>query len=167
MADSFKGSVMKKKFFDMLAKSIGAQVVVERAAGLDGEQIDMFRGRLISFNPDTMDIWLADVMDKDGMIIAKEMMINGETIISMRTIPPVLDLKDLASKLKKAGLEARVDDEEGAVDVGKKALIYRSGQVVTTNDKLRTKLEKVLDAAYDESLERVRALPTILANSSA
>ncbi|MGC8674179.1 MAG: hypothetical protein ACP5TI_03515, partial [Thermoprotei archaeon] len=61
MADSFKGSVMKRKFFEMLTKSVGAQVMVERAAGLDGEQIDIFRGRLISFNPDTMDLWLADV----------------------------------------------------------------------------------------------------------
>ncbi len=150
MADSFKGSVMKKKFFEMLSNSIGAQVVVERAAGLDGEQIDVFRGRLMAFNPDTMDIWLADVMDKENVVIAKEMMINGETIMSIRTIPPILDLKDLASKLKKAGLEARVDDEEGAVDVAKKALIYRNGQVITANEKLRSKLEKVLSAALSE-----------------
>ncbi|MGC9175281.1 MAG: hypothetical protein ACP5GO_05480 [Thermoprotei archaeon] len=141
---------MKKKFFEMLASSIGAQVVVERAAGLEGEQIDIFKGRLMSFNPDTMDIWLADVMDKENMVIAKEMMINGETIMSIRTIPPVLDLKDLASKLKKAGLEARVDEEEGAVDVAKKALIYRNGQVITTNERLRSKLEKVLSAALSQ-----------------
>ncbi|MGC8601609.1 MAG: hypothetical protein ACP5UU_03940 [Thermoprotei archaeon] len=150
MVDSFKGSAMKKKFFEMLASSIGAQVVVERAAGLEGEQIDIFKGRLMSFNPDTMDIWLADVMDKENMVIAKEMMINGETIMSIRTIPPVLDLKDLASKLKKAGLEARVDEEEGAVDVAKKALIYRNGQVITTNERLRSKLEKVLSAALSQ-----------------
>ncbi|MGC8631438.1 MAG: hypothetical protein ACP5T2_03330 [Thermoprotei archaeon] len=153
MADSFKGSVMKRKFFEMLTKSVGAQVMVERAAGLDGEQIDIFRGRLISFNPDTMDLWLADVQDRDGLMIAKEMMINGETVISLRTIPPILDLRDLANKLKKAGLEAKVDDEEGAVDVDRKALIYRNGQVVTSNEKLRVKLEKVLDTAYTEGAE--------------
>ncbi len=144
---------MKRKFFEMLTKSVGAQVMVERAAGLDGEQIDIFRGRLISFNPDTMDLWLADVQDRDGLMIAKEMMINGETVISLRTIPPILDLRDLANKLKKAGLEAKVDDEEGAVDVDRKALIYRNGQVVTSNEKLRVKLEKVLDTAYTEGAE--------------
>ncbi len=148
MADGFKGSVMKKRFFDTMVKSVGAEVVVERSAGFDSDSLDVFRGRFVSFNPDTMDVWLADVYDKAGSYVAKTMMISGETLVSLRTVLPVLDLNELASKLKKAGLEVKLKNEEGALNINSAALVYRNGQVITGNKKLKARLERVIGAAY-------------------